>query len=236
VLSGVGVAHAQSEVRCGGAIKPGKEFIDQWQLGCKYTFESTGREFVKLTIDGAKPFPELHLVAPNGGAIPMESWTTFSKKKELAAELQQAGQYTLSVQSRNERALRWIVSMEMRDSPYRQPPRIAAMRRGCVGGFLKTTDEQVRATDPNYGCRFTYLGKRGDLLTIRVDSQQIDPNVTLSMGGTRLGFNDDAATDNSNSLIQDQKLTVDGKYEILVNASEGKAGTFTLSVKNTAGP
>ena len=138
--------------------------------------------------------------------------------------------YTLRVGSRDDRDGRFIVSLALRDYPY---ARLMPQRTGCVGGLIGEAPITKKIFGGTGGCEFEYLGMPGDVLTIAVNSTEVDPRVKIYLDDADdpLASNDNHGGSH-NSLIEEQELAAEGIYHIYVSSRGARDGEFTLTVDN----
>lgn len=100
-----------------------------------------------------------------------------------------------------------------------------------VQGELKQGTSAVLRSDGSLYDAYTFDGKQGQTITIRMESSQFDTYLgLLDPEGKIIGENDDAQQGSNNSAIQ-VTLPADGKYTIIANGYDRSSqGAYTLRV------
>ncbi len=100
-----------------------------------------------------------------------------------------------------------------------------------VQGELKQGTSAVLRSDGSLYDAYTFDGKQGQTITIRMESSQFDTYLgLLDPEGKIIGENDDAQQGSNNSAIQ-LTLPADGKYTIIANGYDRSSqGAYTLRV------
>jgi hypothetical protein len=109
------------------------------------------------------------------------------------------------------------------------PAAIVANPVEGANGRLDASDSQLESGE--YFETFTYAGSAGGLLTITLESGEIDPYlIVLDPDGERIAEIDDSPGHGYNVVIT-VNLTVTGSYLIVVtSAFPGETGAFTLEL------
>ncbi|WJY17914.1 PPC domain-containing protein [Alteriqipengyuania flavescens] len=107
------------------------------------------------------------------------------------------------------------------------PPRVEPI---AIGGAQKGMLQR------DQGAVYRFTGRAGQLVSIRMTADDIDPRLALFAGegtdGEEIAANDDAG-DGLNSLIR-VKLPADGVYTLRADTFDGAAGAYALSIEEIA--
>jgi serine protease Do len=97
-------------------------------------------------------------------------------------------------------------------------------------GTLESSDSVLESDGSLYD-EYTFEGRQGQQITIRLESSDFDPYVVIfGPNGNVVGENDDLSESNNNSFLR-VVLPEDGSYRILVNAYDSKGrGEYLLRV------
>lgn len=82
---------------------------------------------------------------------------------------------------------------------------------------------------------YTFAGRAGDVVTIRLESSDFDPMLALLRDGEELAYNDDYASGSFNAQIDSFTLPEDGLYTIEGAAFGSTGGAFTLILAEGGG-
>ncbi|MBN1286935.1 MAG: PPC domain-containing protein [Anaerolineae bacterium] len=202
-----------------GDLRPGEEIV--------YHYEGAAGEGVTVTLDaaGSDWDPVLEIYDPDGGFLAFgddDGGTRSAAIRDLALPV--SGDYTILVRSYGNRSGGAYTLTLARGAP---PPTPA------VGGGVMIVGETVTAeiVQPGQQDAWTFAGQAGDVVSVLMQSGQIDAVLALyGPGGDELAHDDDSGG-NSNALIYGYTLPEDGAYTIAARAfHESQTGPYRLAL------
>lgn len=200
------------------------EFEDS-EAGTMYVFEGSAGDVVTITLESPDFDPYLLLLNEDGDEIASDDDGAGDLNSRIAAfELPEDGTYTIVVRSYenqfggNPITGEYTLTLESEDEAVVVEPEEGQIAYGdTVEGTLD---------DSEAGVTYTFEGEAGDVVTIRLESDDFDPFlVLLDEDGEEVTVDDDGAG-SLNAQISGFELPEDGTYTIVVTSfSNRSSGT-----------
>ncbi len=228
-----------------GPVFPGElvigELTAERQIA-EYSFDAAAGDLLTVALGSEDFDPLLVLLGPDGEQIAVDDDSgpgLFARLDSFALEAD--GTYTLRVDGyrgqTGERQLegRFTLSLDIPGAPPPPVPTMDAMSDDPSSADAASDDTPpAEAVDLIYGqtlpaelsvgsrdLRFTFQGGPGDVVQIRVTSDDFDPNLALlDPDGTEIASDDDGGV-GVNALLDDFTLTRSGVFTIVVDGYRG---------------
>lgn len=205
-----------------------------------YSFE--GKEGQQLTIEmmGSEIDPYLILLSSSNREIAQDDDSGGDRNAKIVITLPENDTYKLLANSyeagqSGDYKLRIVASSSSPSSSSSSSPLLRSLfdnQRSILNeeGTLDSSDSVLESDGSLYD-EYTFEGRKGQQVSIRLESSDFDPYVAVfGPNGSLVGENDDTSESNNNSFLR-VVLPEDGSYRILVNAYDSKGrGDYLLRV------
>lgn len=193
-----------------------------------YSFRGRAGQQVVIEMSSTDLDPYLILLAPDGGDIAQDDDGGGEKNSRVVTTLPSDGTYTiLANTSSSGETGRYNLRVAAAASTPQQTSQTLLQEQGDLGPGSPVWQE-----DGTFYQVYRFQGNAGQVVTISMESREFDTYVLLlDPDGQLVGQNDDASSNNTNSLLT-ITLPRTGTYQVIANTYDrnGK-GHFTLVVR-----
>jgi hypothetical protein len=249
---GSSIAIAQERLAIGGSVTgelaggdaalPTGAHYDSYQIDGR----AGQRLEIRMNAEGLDPYVQID--GPDGYTMANDDDPDNGLNSRLVVQLPADGRYTImatSYAARETGAYRLSVaeapgSAQLTEGSRARPRRAGGPADPVVAlgdaqqGDLAQGDERLGSGEYYDGYRFQ--GRRGQRISISIDSTQFDTYAILNTPSGEQIDNDDREPGNTNARIE-RVLPEDGEYRLMVTSYRpGERGAYTLNVAESAGP
>lgn len=249
VTAGAGAAVAAQTLAPGravsGALAASDDTLQTGEFVDRFTFTGQRGQRVAVDMSSAAFDTYLQLVAPSGRQEENDDAGQGSTNSRIETVLTEDGAYTVLATS-YARAMTgaYQVSVSPLSTTGARAPAVAAASATApagtslaVGAAQSGRLQQGDQTLPSgeFLDRFTFAGRRGQVMTVEMTSSEVDPYLIVTAPGGGQQENDDATTSDRNARVT-WVLPEDGSYSVTATTYRpGESGSYQVRLTTGAG-